>query len=105
MAKESPTPVGRTSDSNWEQPEHYDKATGIVFQMQEDASGTLGVLLTLAEVALGNSPVIEQYKDQIKREFSLMRNRFQDNVYYNLGVQDKWYTPGNVYLQTREDKV
>lgn len=85
--------------------ENYDVATTIVFQAQGDMSGTLGVLLTLAEVAMPGSPALKSYKDQIRREFSLMRNRIQDNVYVNLGVQEHYSGVGAVYLTTESGPV
>lgn len=93
MSKEYP------AQAKWEEPKHYEVATSIVNYAQEEISGTLGVLLTQAEMLLpeGDSR-LKAYKDQIRREFSLMRNRIQDTVYFQLEVQDQQYTPGNVYL-------
>lgn len=84
-------------------PENREVAGQIVSQVRGQSSGTLGVLLTLAEVALGDSPALKSYKDSIKREMHKMIDQNQDVIYYELGIQSHRFSPGNIYYTTERE--
>ena len=77
-----------------------DEAFTIVNELRNSGTGTLGVLLTLAEVALGDSPALKSYKDSIRREMYQMIETNQDLVYFKLGVQARTFHRGPVYFST-----
>lgn len=84
---------------------NYEAATAIVMTMHQDMNGTLGVLLTLAEVAMAGSPALKSYKDQIRREFQLVRGRTHDSIYYHLKLQEQLYSAGAVYFSGESNTI
>lgn len=88
MSRKSETPVGSTSDTFDE--EKYQISTSMVQQAWQTISYTEGILLTQAEMLLGDDARLAAYKSSLKRELRRMGQYIQDNIYEGFEQQ----TPG-----------
>lgn len=105
MSKEEVTP--QSTPSNEPMPEHYDVATSLVGAMQQEVGLTVGVLLTLAEVALQNNPdSLKAYKDMVRKETYRLRDRLQHWIYVKLEVEDPKFSPHfEGYVESVDDRA
>lgn len=81
----------------------YETSVDLSHKLRSHGNYTLGVVLTLVEAALGDTPQAKALKQSIRKEMFAMMERNQGDMYVAFGQQDASYAPSEIHIEIKQD--
>jgi len=95
---------GEPTEQNTSNPDPYNEtAVKLVGDLRNHGNYTLGVLLTAAEAALGDTKQAEALKAIIRREMFMLIERNQSEIYESVDMQKPGLAPKEMYIDGQDE--